>query len=61
MAGRHEKVDPKERDDPKGNGQTLDTHGTILGTIPIGMAKRMVLRSIRGRLVNLFHISVQSV
>ena len=59
--GRQEKADPKERDCPRENGQTLVTHGTILGTIPIGMAKCMVLRWIRGRLLNLFLISVQSV
>ena len=59
--GRKEKVDPKERAGPKENGQTLVTRGTIPGVIPIGMAKRMALRWIRGRLLNLFHISVQSI
>ena len=59
--GRKEKVDPKERDGPKENGQTLVTRGTILGIIPFGTAKRMVLRWIRGLLSNLLHISVQSV
>ena len=54
-------MDPKERDGPKENGQTLVTRETILGITPIGIAKRMVLRWIRGRLLNLFHISVQSV
>ena len=54
--GRQEKADPKERDCPRGNGQTLVTRRTILGTIPT--AKCMVLRWIRGRLLNL---SVQSV
>ena len=58
---RQEKVDPKEKDGPKGHGQTLDTHGTILGTVPSGKAKRMVSRWIRGQLLNLFLISVQSV
>ena len=37
------------------------TRGTILGTLPVGTAKRMVLKWIRGRLLNLFLISVQSV
>ena len=52
--GRQEKVGPKERDGPREIGQILVTRGTILGTIPIGTAKLMVLRSIRGRLLNLF-------
>ena len=59
--GRKEKVDPKERDGPKDNGQTLVTRGTILGIIPSGTAKRTVLRWIRGLLLNLFLISVESV
>ena len=58
---RQEKVDTKERDGPRENGQTLLTRGTVLGTIPIGTAKRMVLRWIRGRLLNLLLVSVQSV
>ena len=56
-----ERVDPKERDAPKESGQIQVTHGTILGIIPIGTARRMVLRLIRGRLLNLFLTSVQSV
>ena len=40
--GRQEQVDPKERNGPRENGQTLVTRGTILGTIPVGTAKRMV-------------------
>ena len=59
--GRKEKVDPKERDGPKENGQILVTRGTVLGTLPVGIAKRMVSRWIRGRLLNLFFISVQLV
>ena len=43
----------------KENGQILVTRGTVLGIIPIGTAKRMVSRWIRGLLLNLFHISVQ--
>ena len=58
---RQEKGGPKERDGPRENGQTLVTRGTILGTIQIGTAKRVVLRWIRGRMLNLFHIFVQSV
>ena len=54
--GREEKVGPKE------NGQTLVIRGTVLGTIHTGTGKRTVLRWwIRGRLLNLFHISVWSV
>ena len=45
---------------PKGNGQTLVTRGTIHGIIPIGTAKLMVLRWIRGRLLNLFPVSLNS-
>ena len=59
--GRQEKVDTKERDGPRENGQTLVARGTVLGTIPIGTAKRMILTWIRGRLLNLFIVSVQSV
>ena len=59
--GRKEKVDPKERDGPKESGQTLVTRGTIFAAIPIGTARRMVLRWIRGLLLNLFLVSVQSV
>ena len=59
--GRQEKVDPKELDGPKENGQTLVTRGTTLGTFPIGTAKRTVWRWTRGRLLNLFLISVESV
>ena len=58
---RQEKGGPKERDAPREDGQTLVTRGTILGTIHIGTAKHLFLRWIRGRLLNLFHISVQSV
>ena len=46
---------------PKENGPILVTFGTVLGTIHIGTGKRRVLRWIRGRLSNLFHISVRSV
>ena len=59
--GRKEKEDRKEREDQKENGQIQVTRGTILGIIPMGTARRMVLRLIRGRLLNLFRISVQSV
>ena len=52
--GRQEKVDAKERDGPREIGQILVTRGTILGTIPLGTVKRMVLRWIRGRKSNLF-------
>ena len=48
-----EKVDLKERNGPKENGQTLVTRGTVLGTIHIGTEKTYGL--------NLFHISVQSI
>ena len=58
---RQERVDQKERDGQKGNGQTLVTLGTISGIVPIGSAKRMVSRWIHGQLLNLFLISVQSV
>ena len=54
-------MDPKGMDGPKENGQILVTRGTVLGTIHSGTGKRTVLRWIRGRLLNLFHISVQSV
>ena len=57
---RKEKVDPKERDDPQENGQTQVTCGTALGTIHIGTVKCTDLRWIRGRLLNFFPISVQS-
>ena len=59
--GRQEKVHQKERDGQKGNGQTLVTLGTTLGTVPIGTAKRMVSRWIHGQLLSQFLISVQSV
>ena len=59
--GRQDRVDPKERSRPKENGQPSVTGGTFLGTVPSGMAKRVVLRWIRGRLLNLFFTSVQSV
>ena len=49
--GRKEKEDRKEREDQKENGRIQVTRGTILGIIPIGTARRMVLRLIRGRLV----------
>ena len=45
--GRNEKDDPKESEDQKENGQIQVTRGTILGIIPIGTARRMVLRLIR--------------
>ena len=58
-------MDPKESAGesagPKENGQTLVTRGTVLGTTHIGTGKRTVLRWIRGRLLILLHISVQSV
>ena len=60
-AGRQEKVEPKVRDGPREHGQSLVTRGTKLGTIPNGTAKHMVLRWIRGRLLNLFLLSVPSV
>ena len=60
-AGRKEKVDPKERDGPTENGQTLVTRGTVLGRNHIGTEKGTVLKWIRGLLFILFHISVQSV
>ena len=56
-----ENVDPKERDGPWESGQLQVTRRAILGILPIGTARRMVLRLIRGRLLNLFPISVQSV
>ena len=56
-----ERVDPKERDVPKESGQIQVTRGKILGIIPIGTARRVVLRLIRERLLNLFFISVESV
>ena len=56
--GRKERDAPKERDGPKEQGQTLVTRGTVLGTIPLGTAKRTVLRWMRGHLLNLFHISL---
>ena len=59
--GRQEKVDPKQRDGPREIRPILVTRGTVLCTIPNGTAKRMVLRWIRGRLLNLFLFSVQSV
>ena len=52
---------PKEREGPGENGQTLVTRGTFLGTIPIGTAKRMVLKWIRGLLLHLFLVSAQSI
>ena len=48
---------PKERDGPKEKGQPPVTRGTLLGTIPIGTAERVVWRLNRGRLWNLFFIS----
>ena len=44
-------MDPKERDGPRESGQIQVTRGTIRGIVPIGTARRMVLRLIRGRLV----------
>ena len=55
--GERKKVDLKERDGQRENGQTLVTRGTILGIMPIGTAKRVVLRWMRGLLLN--HLSVQ--
>ena len=37
--GREEKMDPKERDGQKENGQNFVTRGTLLGIIPIGIIK----------------------
>ena len=59
--GRQGKEDPKESDYQKENSQIQVTRGTVLGIIQTGTARRMVLRLIRGRLLNLFPISVQSV
>ena len=54
------KVDPKERDGPKENGQTLVTRGTVLVPFQLARQKRKVLRWIRGKLLDLFQIFVQS-
>ena len=54
-----EKVDPKERDGPRESGQVQVTRGTILGIIPIGTARRMVLRWIRGRLYSQFETELR--
>ena len=51
----------KEMEDQKENGQIQVTRRTILGIIPSGTARRMVLRLIRGRMLNLLLTSVQSV
>ena len=59
--GRKEKEDPKQREDQKEHGLIQVTRGIILGIKQIGTARRMVLRLIRGRLLNLFLFSVQSV
>ena len=59
--GERKKVDPNGDYDPKENCPMLVTRGTVLGTIHTGTGKRRVLRWIRGRLSNLFHISVRSV
>ena len=58
--GRKEKEDRKEREDQKENGRTQVTRGTIISIIPFDTARRTVLRLIRGWLMNLFLISVQS-
>ena len=58
VTGRKEKEDTKESVDSKENGQIQVTRGPILGIIPIGTARRMVLRSIRGRRLIPFPISV---
>ena len=66
-AGRKEKTGVKEKEDRKGredqkeNGQIQVTRGTILGITPIGTAREMVLKMFRGRLLNGFLISVQTV
>ena len=60
MIERKEKVDPKERGGPKENRQILVTLGDKSWYSPIGTAKRMVLRRIRGQLLNLFLISARS-
>ena len=54
--GREEKEDRKEREGQKENDRIQVNRGTLLGT-----TRRMVLRLIRGRLLNLSLISVQSV
>ena len=59
--GRQDKMDQKERAGPKEHGHTLVTRGKIPGIVPSGRAKRMVLRWIRDQLLNLLHISVQSI
>ena len=43
------------------SGQVQVTRETILGMIQIGTARRIVLRWIRGRLLNLFPFSAQPV
>ena len=59
--GRKEKGDTKETDGPRESGPVQVTRGTLLGIIQNGTARRMVLRWIRGRLLNLFPISVHPV
>ena len=55
----------KEKGGSKGKGwskgdQILATRGTVLGTIHSGSGKRTVLRWIRGRLLNVFAVSMNS-
>ena len=56
---QRKEMDPKERDGPRESGQVQVTHGTILGIIPIGTARRMVLRWIRGRLYSQFETELR--
>ena len=56
---KQEKEFQKETDGKKGNGHTLVMHGIILGTIPIGTAKRNVSRWIRRQLLKPFLTSLQ--
>ena len=57
--GRKEKEDPKEREDQMEHCQIQVTRGIILGMIQVGTARRLVLRLIRGRLLNLFPLCSQ--
>ena len=59
MGNTKENVDPKERGGPRESGQVQVTRGTILGIIPIGTARRMVLRWIRGRLYSQFETELR--
>ena len=65
--GREERVKEergtgrKEKGGSKGQWSNQVTRGTLLGKIHSGTGRRMVLRCIRGRLLNFFLIFVQSV